>query len=159
MTFYEELTHNFSKNVKIHKNRHIYNLEALKEKCYEESFEFNHLSVLIGQPVILTQKDYKRLLESAIDRIRKHNLFEVALFIPSITPIPLVDTNMWIKDNYFTAVWAKEKQNHLIMSFQPTMIEAFHFFFNQLWDQISFIDKSKDHVISHFEKMIAICDQ
>ena len=154
--FYDQLTFNFNQNVRLFNNKHIYNLNRLKEQSESAHYKANLLSIITGQEIWISRRQYIRHIESTIHRLRTNDHYHIGLYRPDLTPLPIERLNFWVKEGYFLTFWSKQSYKNIQLSKEPTMIETIKQFYNQQWDMLPPIDKSKTHVIEHLEKLIII---
>lgn len=156
LDLYDQLNNNFIQNIHLVVNRHIYNLNKLIQQAEEKSFKSVLLSIITGKEVIISREQYMRHLSSTIDRLIKYPNYEIGLYLNQSTQLPLETLDIWVKEGYYMSMWSKASYDFIQMSYEPSMVEAIKRFYQELWDMIPLIEKDKNHVIGHFEKLIII---
>ncbi len=153
---YDRLNINFDQNVRLFTNRHIYNLNTLIEQAEQRSFKAVLLSIITGKEIIIKRDQYVKHIQSTIRRLKSNPNYEIGLYLKQSTKLPLEELDFWVKEGYYLSMWSKRSYEFIQMSQEPTMVETIKRFYSQLWDMIPLIDKDKDHVIDHLEKLLIV---
>ncbi len=158
LEFYDKLSGNFAQNVPLFMNRHIYNLDKLKDQAESDRFKSVLLSIVTGKEIFIKRHQYIRHIRSTVERLRFNNNFEIGLYQTSNTTLPLEEIDFWVKEGHFLTMWSKKSYDFIQLSTEPTMIETIKRFYQKLWEMIPLIDKDKNHVIEHLEKLLLIAE-
>jgi len=133
-------------------NKHIYNLESLIRQAEEDNYRTNLLSIITGQDLWISRDQFIKHIESTIHRLLSNPHFQIGLYSPKTTDLPLEQLSFWVKETYFLTMWSRHSYKDIQVSTEPTMVETIKQFYSQLWDMIPVIDKDKDHVVAHLKK-------
>lgn len=159
LMFYDQLNSNFRQNVASFINKHIYNYSLLIEKTKEERLLLKHLGLMTGHKIYITKDQYIRHIRSTIDRIKINDYFQIGLYRPNDNLGPLQDTNLWVKEGYFTAIWLCNWEDQLVMLNNPNCVESTLLSYNDIWKRLATVNKDQDHVVKLLEKIIRVAEQ
>lgn len=154
--FYDQLNKNFEQNVRLFTNRHIYNLNTLIHQAEQKTYKALLLSIVTGKEVIIRRDQFIKHIHSTIKRLKSNPNYEIGLYLKQTTKLPLEEIDFWVKEGYYVSMWSKRSYEFIQMSHEPTMIETIKRFYKKLWAMIPLIDKDKEHVIEHLEKLLIV---
>lgn len=156
--FHQKLSLNFNQNVAMFSNKHIYNLSTLIEQAESGNFKGVLLSIIAGQEIYINSKQFVEHIQSTIERLKTNPKYEIGLYLTQNTHLPLEELDFWVKEGYYLTMWSKRSYEFIQVSTEPTMIEIIKRFYKQLWEMIPLVDKDKEHVIEHLEKLIIVAE-
>lgn len=91
-------------------SRHIYSLEKIEEYLYLETAPYPALSEIAGRLLIVTQKQYRKHIESFVRLLQTKPNFQTLLVRPDDKHFNLPPFSLWCKDNLWVLMFDNVKR-------------------------------------------------
>lgn len=159
LEFYKRRLNAFLINIENYEYKDIYFMDSIKQLFIHQQFYF--LSYKGIEQVALEVEDIIESLQNIIHLLKKYNNFSIAF--------ACLNKECTERNDFFYCL-VKERQAVFLEVFnppnyipkmhlsieEPMVVRAFDEYFNEIWDQISPINKEKTEVIRWLEKQISI---
>lgn len=135
-------------------HRHVYDLEALRQLALSESYISQDLSIAAGSEIKLSRSHFHNHIENLIQLLNNFDNFEVGLTSGGGNERLL---NAWIKENTVIIAYSAVQDplySHAVSTSEPTLVNAFFHYYEEVWDSIPRIYRKKDWIIETLKKII-----
>ncbi len=134
-------------------NKWIYNLDAIQTALSGDTVKYEVLSQMAGKEIYLATGDFKYHLKHVINLIT--NMPQIELALTATQPsLHLPAANFWFKSNTEIFVWPLEPFSCAVSSSEPTLLNGFESYCENLWFSIPRFHRDKSAVIAQLQNMI-----
>jgi len=151
--YHKQINKNFQSNITKIINRHIYTFATLKNLSQADHVFYNDLSLITGSNVYVSKKHFQKHLQLLIARLENNESFEIALITGDKNPniIPII---LWFKQNSIITAWSSVTMPYALTASEPTLVNAFYYYYDSIWNSIPRINRRKDWVKNQLLKLI-----
>ena len=152
--YHKQVNQNFHSNIAKITNRHIYNFAKLEHFSQTDRLFYNDLSLITGNNIFVSKEHFRKHLLLLIERLENNDNFEIALLSGDKNPnmIPII---LWFKQNSIITAWSSVTMPYALTASEPTLVNAFYYYYESIWNSIPRINRRKDWVKNELLKLIS----
>ncbi|MEN6351442.1 MAG: hypothetical protein ABFD08_18880 [Syntrophomonas sp.] len=131
----------------------IHDFDSINNALAGQETQYELLSQLAGKEVYLSREEVKFHLKNVIHLLESHNNIELALTSP-LMGLNHPEANFWLKHNTGIFIWPLIPFRHAVSFSEPTILNAFYNYCEDLWQSIPRLNRDKKRVIDKLSKLI-----